>query len=231
MLTFDRPTLVTITGPTASGKNFLRDSIEKTFGWNRIVSTTTRPMRAGEVDGHDYYFIDDNTSDMMEEEGDFAELITFRGVRYGVTQKEMAAKMTTGVPATVILEPQGLAIYKALCAKAGWDVFTIYVHTTEYERIRRLSKRTVVDICDAADSDKNGSEIRGDFEKLIATHTDRILATTTEERRWSNQSTWDVIAPGDDLDAALQYVKQGVIWRNRKNSRPTAYTHVDHHPV
>lgn len=222
-MTFDRPTLVTITAPTASGKNFLRDRIEADFGWKRIVSTTTRAPRAGEVNGEDYHFISNEESRQLENLGEFAELIEFRGVRYGVTNAEMSRKMSASVPPMVILEPQGLLVYKKLCVKNGWDIFSIYVSVVESERIRRLNARTVADL---AVIPMGADEVAKRVTSVVQTHTDRLLSITGDERLWSHVNTWDAILPGDDIQKALAMLKQGVIWRNHKNKPPAPYTHV-----
>ena len=215
MLKFIRPTLVTITAPTCSGKNFLRDAIEREFGWKRIVSTTTRPQRNGEVEGEDYHFISVERSMELEDVGALAELITFRGTRYGVTHREMDSKMDAELPPMVILEPQGLEIYKTMCADNGWDIFTIYISVVEDVRIARLNHRTISDILDNAVN----------LKKIVATHTDRLLSITGDERRWSNSSAWDAILPGDNVVKALDGLKIAVNWRNRKNQTPTPYDH------
>lgn len=220
MLKFNRPTLVTITAPTCSGKNYLLEGIERAFGWNRIVSTTTRPQRKDEVEGKDYYFIDHHRSIELETFGELAELIEFSGARYGVTHAEMAVKMAAEVPPMVILEPQGLKAYKKLCSASGWDVFTVYVSTVEEERIRRLNLRTAMDLerVEYLTAEK--------AERILSTHTNRLLSITTEERRWSNSTEWNVIAPGDNLSLALEYIKLGVKRRNVLTSTPTPYTHI-----
>lgn len=215
MLKFNRPTLVTLTAPTCSGKNYLRDAIEKTYGWNRIVSTTTRPPRTGEVDGHDYYFISEAESRALEADGAFAELINFRGVRYGVTENEMQGKMNQTVPPMVILEVDGLEQYKKLCSNHCWDIFSIYISVQESTRIDRLIKRTVADIADGVNS----------VDALVRIHTDRMLSITGDERRWSNASSWDLIADGTDVARALTEVYTAVAWRNRKNQTPQPYDH------
>ena len=229
MLKFDRPTLVTLTAPTCSGKNFLRDAIEREFGWNRIVSTTTRSMRAGEVQGEDYHFISRTASQLLEDEGKFAELIEFRGTRYGVTKDEMAKKMSAEVPPMVILEPQGLTVYKKLCVDNGWDIFSIYIATTESVRIQRLVNRSVSDLVALATKNKDfgvDDVVIDGFDRIIETHTDRLLSITGDERRWSNMFTWDAILPGDNVEKALADLKAGVSWRNRKVQPPAPYVHV-----
>jgi guanylate kinase len=218
MLKFDHPTLVTITAPTCSGKNYLMEALEAQLGFTRIVSTTTRAKRVGELDGKDYYFITDEASRRMELDGVFAELIEFRGVRYGVTHTEMATKMTGTAPTMVILEPQGLAAYKKICTANNWDVYTLYISTVESERIRRLNERTTADIRATM-----GSETA--IAKVVNTHTDRLLSITGEERQWSNTTFWDAIIPGDDLNKALEYIRHGVKTRNHQRSTPVPYVH------
>lgn len=233
MLKFDRPTLVTITAPTCSGKNYLMEALEKDLGFKRIVSTTTRPMRTGEVHGRDYFFISEQESHNLEAAGEFAEIIEFRGVRYGVTHDEMNGKMTGQNPPMVILEPQGLAVYKKICFENNWNVFSIYVSTAEPLRIQRLAERTSVQLQAAAidryeDTPKtltNRGRGYSEIEKIVKSHTDRLLSITTEERSWSNQTSWNAIVPGDDLNKALDYVQQGVKWTNHKNKQPVPYDH------
>lgn len=214
MLTFDRPTLVTITAPTCSGKNFLRDMMELHFEWDRLVSTTTRAPRAGEVEGSDYYFISREQSLAMEARGEFEELIEFRGTRYGVTKDEMRRKMNSKVPATVILEPQGLEVYRKLCIEQEWDMFSIFIYATEKLRIERLMQRTVKDI-------ENGIAP----DAAVKSHTDRVLSIVGDERSWSQIRFWDALVPGDDVEKALDMIARGVTWKNRKNETPKPYDH------
>lgn len=211
---FNRPTLVTLTGPTCSGKTYLRERAESRFGWNRIVSTTTRPMREGEVEGVDYYFISDEQSRDLEAGGQLAELVEFRGVRYGVTLKEMERKFATApFVATVILEPNGLVQYRKLCQEEGIDVFSIYVHVTEDELLNRLRWRAMGD--EKLRSPENIAGIRKAYD-------DRRASIKGEERRWLNTNIWDAIVPGNDVFKALDMIEQGIKWRNRRNEPVTA---------
>jgi len=212
---FNKPTLLTITAPTCSGKNYLLETLEREFRFTRIVSTTTRQIRTGEVDGKDYQFISDAQSRLMEAEGLFAELITFRGIRYGVTHQEMHGKLNGSSIPMVILEPQGLAEYKKICTANNWGIYLVYVATTESVRIDRLNLRTIDEVLGAAT----------DVDRIIRTHTDRLLSITGEERQWSNTTFWDAIIPGDDIRTALEYIKLGVQNRNRQDAGPAPYDH------
>ena len=53
------PLLVVLSGPSASGKGTLVSALrDLDRPWHFAVTATTRPMRAGEVDGEDYIFLD-----------------------------------------------------------------------------------------------------------------------------------------------------------------------------
>jgi guanylate kinase len=211
---FNRPTLVTITGPTCSGKTFLRERAESRYGWNRIVSTTTRPMRDGEVEGVDYYFISEEQSRSLEAGGQLAELVEFRGVRYGVTVAEMHTKFNRGnAVATVILEPNGLVQYRKLCQEQGVDVFSIYVHVVEEQLLGRLHWRAMAD--EELRSPENIAGIRKAYE-------DRKNSIKGEERRWLNTNIWNAIVPGDDVFKAMDMIELGIQWHNRRNEQVAA---------
>lgn len=211
---FNTPTLITLTAPTASGKSYLLERmVEK--GFERIVSTTTRAPRNGEREGGDYHFISEEDSQRLEKNDEFAELVTFQGIRYGVTKTEFQTKMNSGRPPIIILNPDGLDQYSDLCASQGWNMFAVYIHVVEHERIERLNRRTIIDLSEIHDpSDLGYSAI----DKLIRQHTKRIQGIMHDERSWSNTRIWDAIVPGDDADKAMDMVKQGIKYRNERLS-------------
>ena len=50
---------IILCGPTAGGKNFIREKFREK-GYDVNVSYTSRPLREGEIDGKDYHFISRN---------------------------------------------------------------------------------------------------------------------------------------------------------------------------
>ena len=52
---------IVIIGGLASGKTTLAKYLEEVYGYKRIVTYTTRPIRKGEVEGKDYHFVDEVT--------------------------------------------------------------------------------------------------------------------------------------------------------------------------
>jgi len=210
MLKFNKPTLITITAPTCSGKNFLMEALQTELNFNRIVSTTTREKRDGEIEGVDYYFISELESVLKERDAQFAELVTFRGTRYGVTHTEMNGKMSGPNPPMVILEPNGVEIYEKMCIANGWDIFKIYIHTVESVRLERLLNRTIKDFMAATSIAAQ--------DKVLKTHIDRTLSIVGDERRWSQSNSWNAIIPGDNIKVALAMVEYGIAWRNKRNT-------------
>lgn len=51
--------VIALVGESGSGKTLASWYLQETFGWNTVVSYTTRPMRAGEKNGHDHWFVDE----------------------------------------------------------------------------------------------------------------------------------------------------------------------------
>lgn len=225
---FNKPTLVTLTAPTCAGKDYLLRHL-LAAGFSKIVSTTTRPPRAGEVDGVDYQFISDEESRELERLGLFAELIEFgldpqkRPYRYGVTRAEMQSKLGGGYgPPIVILETKGLEKYKQLCLDNGWDIFKVFVSVREQVRIDRLNERTAADLDLACAKHGATSVARLDaIAKVVKSHSDRLMSITGDERHWQTRQVWDAIVPGDDITKALNHIEQGIKCRNSRNDAAT----------
>ena len=49
--------IIALVGESGSGKTFASQYLQEKFGWTAIVSYTTRPMRKGEIDGKDHWFV------------------------------------------------------------------------------------------------------------------------------------------------------------------------------
>ena len=209
---FTRPTLVTLTAPTCAGKSFLLEALAER-GFERIVSTTDRAPRAGEVEGVHYQFITPEQSKTLEANGMFAELVTYNGTRYGVTNAEMNLKMVGAKPPMVILEPSGLEIYQKYCAARGWDMFSIYVHTPESVRLDRLVERTTGDIVNIF---SNGQDLTTAIRKSVEVNNKRLQAVFEQERGWITKNAWSVIVTGTDINVALGQIDQGIDAFNSK---------------
>lgn len=211
---FNLPTLVTLTAPTCAGKSFLLEEMESRLGFNRVVSTTDRDARAGEIDGLHYHFLTTEESKAMEAADKFAELVTYNSVRYGVTHDEMADKMSRLAPPMVILEPSGLEIYRKYCSQHCWKVFSIYVSTEESVRLQRLTDRTVADVIKSL---RSNQPVEAAVTKVIDANNKRMKAVFDQERSWITKASWDLIVDGTDVERALNDIAKSIEIRNRRS--------------
>lgn len=82
--------LIIITGATVSGKDTVVAALLKAHpSWKKVVTTTTRPIRPGEIDGEDYYFISVEAFQEMKEKDEFLETVEYAGNNYGTTKSTL----------------------------------------------------------------------------------------------------------------------------------------------
>lgn len=78
--------LFLISGPSGVGKtSVVRGVLETVQGLKKVVTTTTRPRRPGELHGANYNFVAPDEFQRMVEQGDFIESKFHFGQRYGLT--------------------------------------------------------------------------------------------------------------------------------------------------
>jgi len=122
---------IALVGAAASGKDYLRKRFMNR-GFVYGVSHTTRPPREGEVDGVDYYFVDDYEFTEMIGQDKFAEWQEFNGWKYGLFKPEFERcdVMILNAEAVDLLEPE----YRD-------RLFVIYIDVEEKVRRERLELR------------------------------------------------------------------------------------------
>ena len=65
--------ILILTGMSCSGKDTIRKEIINKWGFNNMVTYTTRPMRNGEINGKDYIFINEKEFMDKVDNGDIIE--------------------------------------------------------------------------------------------------------------------------------------------------------------
>jgi guanylate kinase len=73
------------------------------------VSATTRPPRAGEVDGVDYHFLTERQFEQHREQGDFAEWAVVHGKYYGTLKSAVNKVLASGKHVMMDIDVQGAA--------------------------------------------------------------------------------------------------------------------------
>src|ERR1700720_4061087 len=98
-----------LSAPSAAGKTTLVDALRKTSEFIFSVSCTTRPGRAGEVDGEDYRFLSETEFNARAKAGEFLEHATVHGHHYGTLLKPIAENLSNGRDVLIDIDTQGAA--------------------------------------------------------------------------------------------------------------------------
>lgn len=104
-----QPRLVVLAGPTAVGKGTVAQYVRDHFPDIRhSVSTTTRSIRPGEIDGIHYDFVSDDEFDRMIEGGEFLEWARVHNAyRYGTPKKAVERELDAGHSVLLEIDLQG----------------------------------------------------------------------------------------------------------------------------
>lgn len=168
------PFIVTLTGPSCAGKSTLEARL-KEAGFEAVISTTTRPPRAGEVNGKSYYFIDKSEFKRLKDTGYFVETVEFNGHFYGVSADEIKHVAAQGKPIVVIVEPAGWKQVRAYCIAHGWDIFSVFIDNPGEVIAKRFIERMHADL-KLADL--------GTANKVIDTYSKRLGVMLKDECWW-----------------------------------------------
>ncbi len=111
--------LIVLSGPSGTGKDtVLREVVSKDRTLNLSVSSTTRPPREGEVDGKDYYFINEKEFLKMVKDGKFLEHAKYCGNYYGTPFNEVDDLLDEGKDVILEIEVNGGCQVKKRCPEA-----------------------------------------------------------------------------------------------------------------
>ncbi|MFN8446323.1 MAG: guanylate kinase [Caldilineaceae bacterium] len=134
-----RPVLVVISGPSGVGKDAtLQLMKEKRYPFYFVVTATTRPRRAAEVDGVDYHFVSVGDFAEMIEQGELLEYAVVYGQYKGIPKRHVRAALASGMDVIMRIDVQGAATLRHLVPNA----ISIFITAeSEEELVRRLQDR------------------------------------------------------------------------------------------
>lgn len=129
--------IVTLTGPSCSGKTFLESYMSQN-GFVKLVSHTTRKRREGETD-EDYFFVESETEFAKIK---MVEAIRFEGSMYGISVEEINKKKALGKPLVLTVTPLGRKQIQEFCeSTTGWQHIPVWISAPTEKRIARLVQR------------------------------------------------------------------------------------------
>ncbi len=171
--------IVLITGPSGAGKSsFVHQLMAGDARLAFSISTTTRPIREGEVNGRDYDFVDDTEFDKLTQDGAFVEWANVHNNRYGTRHSRLAEMASDGKIPVLDIDVQGGV---KVIDMHGQELVSVFLFPPSWDELeRRLRSR--------------------------ATDTDEVIATRLNNARtevgFAERYTYWVI--NDDLDKAVE---------------------------
>ncbi|MFZ1365420.1 MAG: guanylate kinase [Brachymonas denitrificans] len=131
--------LYVVAAPSGAGKSSLVKALmEVDAGVKASISHTTRAPRGQEVDGREYFFVDNATFDNMVANQDFLEWAQVHGNRYGTSRQAVEQRLSEGGDVLLEIDYQGALQIKQIFPHA----VLVFVLPPSWEELRsRLQRR------------------------------------------------------------------------------------------
>jgi guanylate kinase len=170
-----RGLLIVISGPSGVGKDaVIKRLLELDPNLTYSVSCTTRPPRAGEVDGVNYRFVSRDEFERLIREGAFLEYATYDGNLYGTPIAQLDAVREAGHDIVLKIDVQGAEQVR----KRAPDALRIFLAPPSMdELLRRRQERH----SESARDQAARQHIAND-EMALASHFDRVVVNDDLER-------------------------------------------------
>ena len=133
--------IIALIGEAGSGKDTLMRNVLKVRpGLHEIVSCTTRPMREGEQEGINYFYLTKEAFAEKVLNGEMFEATSFNGWFYGTAKQSMDETVVN----IGVFNPEGI---EALLESNEVDVTVYYVRATDKNRLlRQLNRENKPDV-------------------------------------------------------------------------------------
>lgn len=171
--------ILVLSGPSGAGKSSLIKKIEKRIGaFYFSISTTTRPIREGELEGVHYHFVTQDEFKKDIEDEHFLEYALVHGNYYGTSIKPVKKALNEGKIVIFDIDVQG---HDEVQNRLGDITTSVFITTPSLKELKhRLSSRGT------------------DTQEVIQ---GRIEMATREVQRISE---YDYLIINDDLDTAAE---------------------------
>lgn len=135
-----RGLMLVLSSPSGAGKTTIsRLLLERDSGLTMSVSATTRPIRPGEVEGRDYYFVDPTEFSLMVNRRDLLEYAKVFDNYYGTPRKPVEQALEEGHDIIFDIDWQGA---QQLAQEARQDLVSVFILPPSTEELdRRLHSR------------------------------------------------------------------------------------------
>lgn len=182
MSTSSAAVLLVIAGPAGSGKSTLCDRlVHERPEFARVVTTTTRPARAGEIDGVHYHFFTPAEFQARLARGEFLEWAQVHGEHedrlYGTLKSSVLDPLAAGQDLVMSIDVQGvdslrrIAREDAELRRAMTTVFIVVDHERLVSRMRTRAKDHEDEIARRIATAEKEQREAAKFDFTIESHT------------------------------------------------------------
>ncbi len=179
-MSHNNPTVLTLTGPSCSGKSTLARALVETGQFREVISTTTRAPRPGEVNGVHYHFVTEDEFDAISQGGGFVESVRFSGACYGASTAEFNRCHAQGKHAVIVCDQHGAEEINHYANNHGWKLVSGFLDVPPHIAVERFCQRF------ASEADK---------VTALPSYAKRLTKVVTDERDWRNQFDFDIYLP------------------------------------
>ena len=141
--------MLVLSSPSGAGKTTIsRALLERDDNLTMSVSATTRPMRPGEVDGEDYFFVDKIKFNKMITDGELLEHANVFGNFYGTPRKPVEDALADGKDILFDIDWQGTQQLAANDSTRD-DLVSVFIlppNTAELENRLRIRAQDPEDV-------------------------------------------------------------------------------------
>ena len=191
-----RGVLFVLSSPSGAGKSTIaRKLLASEPELAMSVSATTRTIRAGEVDGTDYHFVDLERFREMVADNAFLEWAHVFDERYGTPRAPVDLMLAAGRDVLFDIDWQGA---QQLHQIAGGDVVRVFILPPSMEELHERLKRRATD--------------------SIAIIDRRMARAANEVSHWDG---YDYVLVNDDVEECYARVKTILAAERMKRSRQT----------
>jgi guanylate kinase len=178
----ENPLLVVLSGPSGVGKDTVIQRMkERKLSFHFVVTATTRPKRADETEGVDYFFVTHDQFAEMIENGELLEYAIVYNDYKGIPKKQVNEALASGKDVIMRIDVQGAATVREIYP----DAILIFLTTKDEEELeKRLKARK--------SETREGLKLR--------------IATARHEMKRASEFNYIVINRENQLDEAVDTI-------------------------
>jgi guanylate kinase len=170
-----QPLLIVISGLSGVGKDAVVKSLQKRdLPFHFVVTANSRPMRAGEQEGIDYFFVTKAEFERMIDDDELIEYAVVYESYKGIPKAQVRTALQSGKDVIMRLDVQGAASVRKLSPEAVL-IFLIPATVDEwYERLQNRKSETEETMRIRLDTARWELERLAEFDYVVVNRQDHL---------------------------------------------------------